>query len=433
MEQKSRENRQPISHKSPEHQPASVGIAVVSAAEPVDVKLEAKSANRQLAAKTTGRKTTGKTAAGNATPSQQLSSQQLRVLQTLRWRSGIPDRVPKGEFGIEPKLCRRLIDLTEAASPGQPAFSSERDRLRRALEILGVDFTAINPVWPVRQRLGQDEHGRELELDFWGNQVAAVGSSKGVVVPACKGIAELSAYQLPQLDQVDFAATRHWSQETPFFIFTQVPGPFSLLAGLTSFLDFLGFTATHPQEIKRLALAAGEWLGEYGRRCVRHGAQGIVITDDLAYDRGPWIAPVVLDQLFFPAFAELVREVKDLEVPVVLHSDGDMRLLLPYLAELGFDGLHSLQPSAGNQLGEIKAQYGAKLCLLGNLDCNYLLPQGTVSEVIDQTEATLRVGAPGGGFILSSSAGILSGDWPAENVLAMYQTAEKFSLKPTSP
>lgn len=294
-----------------------------------------------------------------------------------------------------------------------------------------MDFTAINPVWPVRQRLGQDERGRELELDFWGNRVAAVGSSKSVVVPACKGIAELSAYQLPRLDQIDFAAIREWSQDTPFFIFTQVPGPFSLLAGLTSFLDFLGFTETHPQEIKRLALAAGEWLGEYCRRCVRHGAQGIVITDDLAYDRGPWIAPAVLDQLFFPAFAELVRVVKDLEVPVILHSDGDMRLLLPYLTGLGFDGLHSLQPSAGNRLGEIKAQYGAELCLLGNLDCNYLLPQGTVSEVIAQTEATLRVGAPGGGFILSSSAGILSGDWPAENVLAMYQTAEKFSLKPT--
>lgn len=355
-----------------------------------------------------------------------LSDRQIRVLQALR-RRGV-DQVPKGEFGIEADLCQRIIDIKDGRKV-KPECFSEMSRLIRVLEILAMDFTAVNPGLPSRQQLGRDSRGRKLEIDFWGNQVAAVGVSKGIVVPACSGIAELVHYQLPGLERVDFGPIKRWSQETPFFIFTQVPGPFSLIGSLTSFLDFLGYTVANPNELKNLAVTVGKWLGELIGQCISFGAQGIVITDDLAYDRGPWINLKALEQLFFPVMAELVSGAKQRGIPVVLHCDGDVRSLLPYVAGMGFDGIHSLQPSAGNDLGEIKVKFGSRLCLMGNLDCNYLLPEATVSEVVAATCETLQVGSPGGGYILSSCAGILSGDWPAENILAMYQTAEKFSIR----
>lgn len=385
-----------------------------------------------------------------------------------------PDQVPKGEFGIEPGLRQRLLGLLRKeqriishpdknvpapAGSWQNQGSDQANKLltksesseseeielpkssfihaespkdqtdREMAELISVlagldmDLTAANPYFAPRQDLGPDPRGRQRWLDFWGNEVIEVGASTGVVRPACSGIKELLNYAFPQLETVDLAMIKRWSQETPFFIFSQVPGPFSLLAGLTSFLDFLRFTETNQLELKQLAAAAGQWLGDLLQACITAGAQGIVITEDLAYNRGPWIRIKVLRQVFWPALAEMVQLAKKAGVPVLLHCDGDVRSLLPEVADLGFNGIHSLQPSAGVNLEVVKAEYGSRLCLMGNLDCDYLLPQGTVAEVEAATRETLRVGSPGGGFILSSCAGILSADWPAENVLAMYRTA----------
>jgi uroporphyrinogen decarboxylase len=76
-------------------------------------------------------------------------------------------------------------------------------------------------------------------------------------------------------------------------------------------------------------------------------------------------------------------------------------------------------------LGEVKAIYGQRVALKGNVDCASLLTFGTTDEVIEATKVALSKGMPGGGYILSSSNSIHSSVKP-ENYVAMIRTLQEY-------
>jgi uroporphyrinogen decarboxylase len=63
------------------------------------------------------------------------------------------------------------------------------------------------------------------------------------------------------------------------------------------------------------------------------------------------------------------------------------------------------------------------------VDCSHLMTRGTPGEVVEATRAALRAGAPGGGFILSSSNSIHSTVKP-ENYAAMMDTLRELGRYP---
>jgi uroporphyrinogen decarboxylase len=83
-------------------------------------------------------------------------------------------------------------------------------------------------------------------------------------------------------------------------------------------------------------------------------------------------------------------------------------------------------------IGKVKARYGDRLCLIGNIDCAFLLPSGSEEEVECTVAETISLAAPGGGFILSSSNSIHPGCKP-ENYIAMVKAARKYGGYPISP
>ena len=78
-------------------------------------------------------------------------------------------------------------------------------------------------------------------------------------------------------------------------------------------------------------------------------------------------------------------------------------------------------------IGTIKKQYGDVLCLFGNIDLDYIMTMASPEEVADEVKRTIEIAAPGGGFILSTCNTLINAI-PAENAVAMYETAENFSF-----
>ena len=66
----------------------------------------------------------------------------------------------------------------------------------------------------------------------------------------------------------------------------------------------------------------------------------------------------------------------------------------------------------------MKAKYGDRICLKGNIDCTGALCDGTPEDVAEEVRQCILGGGPGGGFILSSSNTIHKGVKP-ENFRAM--------------
>lgn len=70
------------------------------------------------------------------------------------------------------------------------------------------------------------------------------------------------------------------------------------------------------------------------------GSRVLVLAEDLAGSEGPLVAPDFVIGELMPRYGRLTDEARELGVPVVLHSDGDIRVLLPSIARAGFAGVH---------------------------------------------------------------------------------------------
>ena len=115
-------------------------------------------------------------------------------------------------------------------------------------------------------------------------------------------------------------------------------------------------------------------------------------------------------------------------MPIIKHTDGNLWPILNDLVEVGFDGIHPIQPQCMD-IKEVKEQLRGKACVLGNIDCTYLLPFGSEEEVVATVRDTICKAAPGGGYILSSSNSVHPG-CKGENVVAMFQAARKYGSYP---
>jgi uroporphyrinogen-III decarboxylase len=137
----------------------------------------------------------------------------------------------------------------------------------------------------------------------------------------------------------------------------------------------------------------------------------------------------VLRQLIFPVLKKQVEIIHAAGLPVCLHSDGDIRMLLPEIAATGCDWLQGLESSCGISVALVRAEY-PQLCCWGNLDPALFLP-GPERERVDgrwQREIDRAIAAivPDGsapdGIILGTSSGLMP-EMRLEELAAAYRMA----------
>ena len=155
------------------------------------------------------------------------------------------------------------------------------------------------------------------------------------------------------------------------------------------------------------------------------GVKIIYTGDDYAYNKGPLMSPKHFQEFFYPGLKRVVHGFKDLGLYVIKHTDRNIWTIIEMIIDSGIDCLDPIDPQGGMDLAEVKAKYGNRVALKGNVDCAHLLSFGTKDEVIEATKKALKQGMPGGGFILSSSNSIHSAVKP-ENYAVMVQTVKEF-------
>jgi uroporphyrinogen decarboxylase len=126
-----------------------------------------------------------------------------------------------------------------------------------------------------------------------------------------------------------------------------------------------------------------------------------VYSDDMGHKTGPQMAPRVLGEFFGPSLRRICDQAHERGMKVIIHSCGHVYPLLDCFADWGFDGIHSLEPTAGIDLAAVKERVGDRMCIFGNLDIAHVLSQGTEEEVESAVRDALRVAAQDGGFIMA--------------------------------
>ncbi len=159
----------------------------------------------------------------------------------------------------------------------------------------------------------------------------------------------------------------------------------------------------NPSFIKKVHEVIAEFTAACYRSYMNAGAELFIESGDLAYHTGPMMSPKRFYELLLPAYKIITNTVHERGCNIVLHTDGQITPLLDFIVDCGFDGLQSLEPTAGVDLALVKKKVGDKLCLMGNIDVAHVLTYGTKEEVYDAVKFAIRTAGIGGGFIVSAA------------------------------
>jgi len=182
-------------------------------------------------------------------------------------------------------------------------------------------------------------------------------------------------------------------------------GPFTAAYMAMGMQEFFLRIADDPAFVQELLERRTDWCIAVYQQALALGAEVLVLGDDAASRHSPMISPEAWRQLVLPCHRRIVAA---LDAPVIWHSDGDVRSLLPMAVEAGFVGVHSLEPTAGIDLAEIKRQFGSDLVLIGNLDVEVLAGED-LTAVRTEVDRCIAQGANDGGYMFATCNSIFAG------------------------
>jgi uroporphyrinogen decarboxylase len=124
------------------------------------------------------------------------------------------------------------------------------------------------------------------------------------------------------------------------------------------------------------------------------------IWGDIAYGKGTFFSPRMYREALWPYHKRLVGFFRARGLPVVYHSDGDLRGVLDLLIEAGITCLQPLEAKAGMDLLELKRRYGRQLTFMGNIDFEAIARGEREAE--EEIRLKVGLGKEGGGYIYHS-------------------------------
>jgi len=154
------------------------------------------------------------------------------------------------------------------------------------------------------------------------------------------------------------------------------------------------------------------------------------IGDDYGTEKGLMISPQLFRKFFAPYLKKLVDIAKKYNLKVMLHSDGNIRKLIPEFIDIGIDILNPIQWGGIPEMNpkELKKEFGKYICFHGAIDTQQFLPSATPNDVKKYVEDMIKVLGYNGGFIVSPTHTIEL-DVPIENVIALYKESSRRELK----
>jgi len=139
-------------------------------------------------------------------------------------------------------------------------------------------------------------------------------------------------------------------------------------------------------------------------------------------------SPEIFRKLGLPCLKKITKMAKDAGIPTLVHSCGKEKELVQICAdETDLDGINPLEipPMGDCNLKELKAKFGTRICLMGNLHTVDVMMKGTVKQVEDAAKKAIDDAAEGGAFILSTGDQC-PGDTPEENIFKLIEVARTY-------
>jgi uroporphyrinogen decarboxylase len=153
----------------------------------------------------------------------------------------------------------------------------------------------------------------------------------------------------------------------------------------------------------------------------------LMLADDYGTQTSLMMSPTHFRTFFKRPTLELIELGKRYDLKIMLHSDGNIRKLIPDFIEMGIDILNPIQ-NVCTEMDPLvlKREFGQDICFHGGMDTQEVLPHISPDKVGSEVRKQIEILGKGGGYILSPTH-MVQLDVPKENILAMYRTPRNFS------
>ena len=307
-----------------------------------------------------------------------------RVLVALK--GGTPDRIPWVENAIDEPLQVEIMG-NEPFTPGDLCRKLGMDGFGGTFPILACDANGR----PLSSGLGPIEsyyYPNKVNFDFFNNfitetyTVAELNNRSFLSKRLLKGEESLSLFKEYQPDPCHptrYERVSDWLSvyREDYAVFPRLDlgaGPTIQSMGLEQFSYTL---YDNPRLIHKFHDLFSEWSASVISYLNEMDFDFYWVMDDLAWNKQPFISPAIFREFFLPHMKAVAKTIKK---PWIFHSDGNLLPLLDDLLTLEMNAIHPIQPEAMD-IERIKALYGDRICLVGNIDLSYSLTLGPPEEV----------------------------------------------------
>ena len=341
-----------------------------------------------------------------------------------------PDRIPIFELYINASSIVKLAKLMssepveavgEESGIGDEPFQI-LDLYCFIIKTLGIDATCSNFSMGLKN-IGndcvQDKYGNVFQLSKHGGLIPLEGAVR--TASDVRGLDLASKLTPDDFNRVRYIIENVGQDKTHFL---SIKDPFKISWRLRGGMqNLLMDYALNPRLVLDLARISTELNMAVIDMAIDVGVNAIVMDGDLAGEQGMIMSPEHYRKYIRPSHAKTIEYAHAKGLKVVKHSDGNIWPILDDFVEVGFDGIHPIQPPCMD-IAEVKDYLGTRICILGNIDCRELLSYGTEAQVEEAVKATIQKASPNGGFIISSSNSIHPGVKP-ENYIAMVKASHE--------
>lgn len=339
-----------------------------------------------------------------------------RVFAALELKE--PDRVPVYEGSVNAKVI-------DAICPG--------GTYEDFAETVGLDIVRINYPYDVFAGVEFVDEERRIYRDKFGvlRQFTSEAASYPLKGPI-ESEEDLKAYRFPdpaadgRLPIIAKLRERFGNDKPIGWVSRDA---FILAANLRGMENLLMDYAVNPHFAHEITEMGVDYEMRLTELALKNGADIITLADDYAWKKGPLMSPGHFREFILPGLTKMVKFIKENGAYCIKHTDGNIWPILEMIVEAGIDAINPLEPIAGMEIGRVKAAYGHKVCLVGNIDCGYILSQASLEEVREAVRECIAKASPGGGHIISSSNSLHSSIRP-ENYLAMIEATRELGRYP---
>lgn len=175
----------------------------------------------------------------------------------------------------------------------------------------------------------------------------------------------------------------------------------------TDIMDFVVKLFERPQEMHAEARQKLTVAKELAKQQHDAGVDFLIQNSDFGFNSGPFISPEHFAEFVTPYMTEFVAYVHELSLPVILHSDGNIKKILDQLYHTGVDGYQSVDPQGFMDIKSVRQQYPDWI-LMGNVACN-LLQDVDELQIRESVRYCMEHGGIEKRYIFSSSNCIFEG------------------------